>query len=86
MNPAGKVRCNIMPIVRDYSRASQCSLFARLVRAEHDFIPPDAGVRQVSGRDQWIVVTFLVCRQLRHRDSPCCRTMPWANKRRTWME
>src|ERR1700745_1558603 len=83
MNPAGKVRCNIMPIVRDYSRASQCFLFARLVRAEHDFVPPDAGVRQVSGRDQWIVVTFLVCRQLRHWDSPCCRTMPWA-KRRTW--
>ena len=40
MNPAGRVRIrNIMPIARDYSRASQSFLFARLTRAEHDFSP-----------------------------------------------
>src|SRR6516165_1603277 len=50
MNPAGRLRCNIMPIARDYSRASQSFLFARLTRAEHDFIPPDDGVRLASGR------------------------------------
>src|SRR5215475_5958872 len=39
MNPARRMRIrNIMPIVRDYSRASQCFLFARLTRAKHDFI------------------------------------------------
>jgi hypothetical protein len=44
---AGRVRIrNIMPIVKDYSRASQSFLFARLTRTEHGFIPPDAGVRR----------------------------------------
>jgi hypothetical protein len=33
-------------IVRDYSRASQCFLFARLTRAKHDFIPRTLGVEQ----------------------------------------
>jgi len=46
MNPAGRVRIrDIMPIARDYSRASQSFLFAsflfaRLTRAEHDFHAP----------------------------------------------
>ena len=40
MNPAGRVRIrNIMPIAKDYSRASKCFLFARLMRAKHDFNP-----------------------------------------------
>src|SRR5262249_23782889 len=41
MNPAGRVRIrNIMPIARDYSRASQSFLFACLTRAKHDLKPP----------------------------------------------
>ncbi len=49
MNPAGRVRIrNIMPIVRDYSRASQCFLFARLTRAKHDFI-----CRTLGSADKW---------------------------------
>ena len=40
MNSAGRARIrNIMPIAKDYSRASQSFLFARLTRAEHDFKP-----------------------------------------------
>src|SRR5215471_9623698 len=35
----GQGLCNIVPIARDYSRTSQSFLFARLTRAEHDFIP-----------------------------------------------
>jgi hypothetical protein len=31
-NPAGRVRCKIMPIVKDYSRASQSFWFAGLTR------------------------------------------------------
>ena len=51
MNPAGRGRIrNIMSIARDYSHASQSFLFARLTRAKHDFTPPDAGFRWVSGR------------------------------------
>jgi hypothetical protein len=43
MNPAGRVCIrNIMPIARDY----RCVfLFDCFTRAEHGFIPPDAGVR-----------------------------------------
>src|SRR5262245_18757184 len=49
MNPARSVRIrNIMPIVRDYSRASQCFLFARLTRARHDFI-----CRTLGSADKW---------------------------------
>ena len=55
MNPAGRVRCNMVPIVRDYSRASQCFLFAHLTRVRHDFEPPDAGVRRVSGIDRLVM-------------------------------
>jgi hypothetical protein len=51
MNPAGRVRIrNIMPIARDYSRASQSFLFARLTRAKHDFIPRTLVFGRVSGR------------------------------------
>jgi hypothetical protein len=40
MNPAGRVHCNVMPIARDYSRASQSFLIARFMRAKHDFNAP----------------------------------------------
>src|SRR6516165_254346 len=40
MNPAGRLRCNIMPIARDYSRASQSFLFARITVSEALFQAP----------------------------------------------
>jgi hypothetical protein len=46
-HPDSTINFWIMPIAWDYSGASQSFLFAPLTRAEHDFIPPDAGVRQV---------------------------------------
>jgi hypothetical protein len=51
MNPAGKVRCDIIPIARGYSRVSQPPfLIARLTSAKHDSSAPNAGVRRISGR------------------------------------
>jgi hypothetical protein len=35
MNPAGRVRCNIMPIARGYSRVSQPLFYLRFICASH---------------------------------------------------
>ena len=50
MNPAGRVRFNIVPIANGYSGASQPFLFARLTREEQGFSVTDARVRWASGR------------------------------------
>jgi hypothetical protein len=39
INPERRVRNNIVPIAKGYSRASQYFLFAHLTRAKHDFVP-----------------------------------------------
>src|SRR5215470_17619420 len=53
-----------MPIARGYSRGSQSFLFAMPTRAEHDFIPPDAGVRQVIGWEDMMKTRYTVALSL----------------------
>jgi hypothetical protein len=39
MNSDGRIRCNIAPISKGYSRVSQSFLIARLTRAEQGAVP-----------------------------------------------
>src|SRR5262245_58466752 len=72
MNPAGKVRCNIMPIARDYSRTSQSFLFARLTRTKQDFICRTLGSADKVGGYHENSAHSRIVNNCRCR--PCCRS------------